>query len=115
MPKRKRIGLFGNFGGSNFGNEGTLEAMLNFLRRVLGDAEFVCICSEPDNASARYGITALPIRVPRQADASYVEKIAYRFADLAHVVRNVRDFEVLIIPGTGVLDDFGESPQGMPF
>src|SRR5690606_2129021 len=35
----KRIGVFGLFGCGNAGNDGSLEAMLLFLRRVRPDAE----------------------------------------------------------------------------
>ena len=41
----KRIGLFGLFGSGNIGNDGSLEAMLAFLRSALPDAKLVCVCS----------------------------------------------------------------------
>lgn len=109
-----KIGIFGNFGGSNLGNEGSLEAMMTFLREVRPQAEIVCICTEPENVARTYSINAHPLRVPRVRNASYLRKLWTRMADIALTLRNVRGFDTLIIPGTGILDDFGEPPQGMP-
>ncbi|WP_457153835.1 hypothetical protein, partial [Mesorhizobium sp. P5_C1] len=37
--KRIRIGLLGQFGVGNFGNDGSLEAMIDTLRRICPEAE----------------------------------------------------------------------------
>lgn len=110
----RKICIFGNFGGSNIGNEGSLEAMMTFLRRARPDAEIVCICSEPESIKRDYNIAAHHMRVPRVRGASLLGKLRARIADLALAVRTVRGFDALIVPGTGILDDFGEPPQGMP-
>src|SRR2546427_6806096 len=51
---RKHISIFGNFGTQNLGNEYTLQAMIQSIRRYLPDATVSCICSNPDDTSARY-------------------------------------------------------------
>lgn len=110
-----RIGLFGNFGGGNLGNEGTLEAMLLFLRQSCPDADLVCLCVEPAVVTARYGVRALSIRQHRSASATIIGKIRKRFLDQINMFRNFRDIDVLLVPGTGIMDDFGERPQGFPY
>jgi len=111
---RQRIGIFGNFGSSNLGNEGSLEAMMAFLRRARPDAEIVCICSDPAPVRQTYRVPAHPMRVPRMPNASALDRLRARLSDVALTVRTIRGFDALVIPGTGVLDDFGEPPQGLP-
>ena len=110
----RRIALFGNFGTGNIGNEGTLSAMLAFVRRACPHAEILCICPEPGVVTVEHGVRAVPIRTARGQLSSPWAKLRARAADLALAVRNVRGVDVLIVPGTGILDDFGEPPRGMP-
>jgi polysaccharide pyruvyl transferase WcaK-like protein len=111
---RRKIGIFGNFGGGNLGNEGTLEAMVAFLRRVAPDAELVCICADPKVVAQQHHIAAAPFRWPRKRQASFVARIRARFGDFSLTMSAVRGFDLLVVPGTGLLDDFGEPPQGLP-
>ena len=110
-----KIGLFGNFGSGNFGNDGSLEAMINFLRSAKPDAELVCICECPAKVQELFDIQAIPIRS---------ETRRFRFGDriplartalnLLHTIVTARKFDILVAPGTGLLDDFSDSPWGMP-
>ena len=111
----KRIGLFGNFGSGNLGNEGSLEAMLLFLRKAHPEADLVCICADPDAAGKQHGVETLPIRAPRTANGGKLGKVLARVRDHIGVFRNVRSLDALLIPGTGILDDFGERPIGFPY
>jgi polysaccharide pyruvyl transferase WcaK-like protein len=111
----KRIGLFGNFGGGNLGNDGSLEAMLLFLRQSYPNADMVCICAEPDVISKQFDIPTLPAYAPRPHNRGTLDKVRGKIADHIGVVRNVRNLDVLLIPGTGILDDFGERPIGFPY
>ncbi len=56
-----RIGLFGQFGSGNTGNDGSLEAMLRQLQRTDPQIEVICICSGPDVIRNTYGIETVPI------------------------------------------------------
>ena len=114
LAQLRKIVIFGNFGGGNLGNEGSLQAMMNFLREVSPDAKITCICPGPEAIRRKYGVTAHAMQMPRKGGASILGKIRTRIGDLALMIRNIRDFDVMIIPGTGILDDFGEPPQGMP-
>jgi polysaccharide pyruvyl transferase WcaK-like protein len=112
---RQKIGLLGNFGGGNLGNEGSLEAMIAFLRQVRPDAELICLCPCPEEVTRRYGISAMHYRAPRKHGSSIRAKLSARIEDVRLILRGVRGFNVMIVPGTGLLDDFGERPLGLPF
>ena len=120
----KRIGLFGLFGSGNSGNDGSLEAMLSFLRRVRPEAELACFCGARGGASDRvaraFGITAIPfgLATPANSLLRLLDRLSLKgprlLASWVLAVRHARKLNVLIIPGTGILDDFGEGPTGMP-
>jgi len=61
QSRQLRIALFGHFGAGNFGNEATLQAMLWNLRRLLPNAELMCITTFPAKVIEDYGIAAIPI------------------------------------------------------
>jgi polysaccharide pyruvyl transferase WcaK-like protein len=115
-----RIGLLGLFGIGNFGNDASLEAMLNFLRRVRPDAELICICGHPGNVERDFAIATVPLRLPPPSSTSFriFDRILFKLPRALHMwmcsIRELRQFDALIIPGTGILDDFGERPQGVP-
>ncbi len=116
-----RIALFGLFGRGNLGNDASLEAMLNFLRRDRPEAEIFCVCKEPDVVERTFGVPTVPIRwtglipaLPRRPERLF-QKIPARIVDLAHAARHLHGADAMIVPGTGILDDYGERPGGMPF
>jgi len=57
--REKRISLFGNFGSLNLGNECTLQAIIHNIRTLLPNAELECICTNPEDVSARHGVAAI--------------------------------------------------------
>lgn len=121
-PQRRaaagHITLFGLFGCGNLGNDGSLETMLGFLRRVRPGARIVCVCDEPQVIARSFYVEAVPIRVPSEPPGGRLGRILlqpYRkLQDFARAWGHLRRADVMIIPGTGILDDFGERPQGMP-
>ncbi|MDX6750222.1 polysaccharide pyruvyl transferase family protein [Geminicoccaceae bacterium 1502E] len=110
-----RIGLFGLFGTGNMGNDGSLEAMTRFLARVAPDERPLCICADPGAVQAALGLEAVPIygNSSRHRD-SLAGRVAGRALLWAHAARYLRRLRLLIVPGTGVLDDFSVSPLGWP-
>jgi polysaccharide pyruvyl transferase WcaK-like protein len=114
------IGLLGLFGQGNLGNDGSLEAMVGFLRRVRPQADLVCVCSAPDVVERIHGLHTLSINLPRPTNTIFraidavLLKVPSRLHQLIQTIRHVRKLDVLIVPGTGILDDFGEEPLGMP-
>ena len=119
-PEPKLIGVFGLFGIGNLGNDGSLEAMLRFLRRVAPHERLLCICGDPDAVVERdFGLEAVPIypspRIPiRGRVGVLLRKIAGRAGLWLHALRQLKRLKVLIVPGMGVLDDFAVSPLGWP-
>jgi polysaccharide pyruvyl transferase WcaK-like protein len=118
---KPRIGLFGLFGCGNFGNDGSLESMLLFLRGARPSAELVCICADPDVVEEEYRLPSLPVDWPRPKNSVYrffdrlLRKAPGKLVDLFHAFSVVKNVDVLIVPGTGILDDFREGPGGFPY
>jgi len=118
--KTPTVALFGNFGSNNSGNEGSLLAMVDFLRRERPEVRLFCVCADPLMVRNTLGIPAIPIRrtghlgrMPSGV-AGVPVKIFGKVRDLGRAFREIRRADVMIVPGTGILDDFGEPPQGMP-
>jgi polysaccharide pyruvyl transferase WcaK-like protein len=118
---RRRIGLFGMFGSGNFGNDGSLEAMLVFLRNVRADAQLVCICADPAVVRTAYDVPSIPIGSVASAHGllysldKLLLRVPQRLYNWARTIRHVSRLDVLIIPGTGILDDFATGPFGVPY
>ncbi len=119
----RRIALFGLFGVGNIGNEASLASALAALRVVDPDAEPVVVCEVPEIVSAQHGVAAERIamsglvpsfgRFPRA-----IRIIARPVVEVARwltAFRFVRRVDSVVVPGTGILDDFGMSPWQMPW
>jgi polysaccharide pyruvyl transferase WcaK-like protein len=123
VPKRRVIAFFGLFGTGNVGNEASLSSAVLAAQRVDPSAELVCVCSRPDVVRAEHGIGAVPIYMagplpdapsgPRLLRAA--ARPLYELARWSAIYRFLRRIDLVIVPGTGILDDFGESPKGMPY
>ncbi len=116
----KRIAIMGAFGIGNTGNEGTLEVMHALLKRIHPDAELTCICTFPDRAQHDHGISAIPLFLHPTAPAfRKINRALLRLPailiDLYRTFRRAGAFDAIIIPGTGVLDDFSTAPMGWPY
>ncbi len=119
------VALFGIFGAGNFGNEGSLMAMLSFIRAIRPDAQLSAICTFPERVMADYGIPAVPIRVasPYPRTAGFVVRALHRLfvrfpreiLTWARTINHMRRFDLLVIPGTGILDDYAISPGDLPY
>jgi polysaccharide pyruvyl transferase WcaK-like protein len=122
-----KIVLFGNFGVGNLGNEGSLEAMLAHLRRDLPDADFRCVCPNPAGVLEQFGLPARQIRniEPDRKpwnDVGWIERIWRLMVRLPREVlvwfstmNWIRGATLMVIPGTGILDDFSSPPFGFPY
>jgi len=119
----QRIALFGLFGVGNLGNEATLAAALHHLRALRPDAEFVCICADPTDVADRHTIKTIPLRQFAQRPWSptanravrFLRRLALEGERWISIYRSLDDIDLLLIPGTGILDDFGVSPLQMPY
>jgi polysaccharide pyruvyl transferase WcaK-like protein len=121
-----KIGLFGLFGIGNTGNDATLEAMVHNLSTRLPHVELVCVAHEPDVVEATFGLPAVYISMdPNQPGSSTrrhegvvpdaVRRILTEPVRWWRTWRFLRTIDHLVMPGTGLLDDFGVHPLQHPY
>jgi polysaccharide pyruvyl transferase WcaK-like protein len=120
----RKICLFGIFGSGNLGNEATLYAILHNLRRVVPDADIVCICSGPEEIASEYNISAFrmkekplpPVKNPLvKALRRIFVGIPMEFYRWYRAFAVLKDSEMLIMTGTGMLGDFGILPLNLHY
>lgn len=118
----KHIGLFGLFGVGNLGNDGSLAALLDHLRATYPDAVLDAFCGGPDEVRERHGIEATPMHWTRTEyrTASTLRSVAVKalgkFVDVWRTAAWVRRHDVVIVPGTGVLEaTLPIRPWGFPY
>jgi polysaccharide pyruvyl transferase WcaK-like protein len=116
-----RVGLFGNLGSGNIGNDASMEAVLGYLRTVVPGAAVDALCGRPDEISRRYGLDAVPLywftRFERRVSGipAIPLKLAGKVADVFRVAAWARRHDVVIIPGMGVLEaSLPLRPWGFP-
>jgi polysaccharide pyruvyl transferase WcaK-like protein len=116
----RRVAIFGLFGAGNHGNEASLEVVLDMLRRERPDAELFCVCAGPERVAADHEVASTLIWPSRTLTgwALSLHRLFLRapakLVDFVAAFRTMRRHDVLIVPGTGILDDFCERPTGMP-
>jgi len=113
----RRIGFFGLFGSGNFGNDGSLEAMIGLVRRVCPDARLVCFCDGPKRVQERLGIEAVAMKAPDAGVGTALRRlrsVLLAIPNFFYALARLRRLDVMIVPGTGILDDFCSGPLGIP-
>ncbi|MFI8458207.1 polysaccharide pyruvyl transferase family protein [Kitasatospora sp. NPDC085464] len=117
-----RVGLFGLLGSGNLGNDGSLEAVLGYLRAEHPEAVVDALCGGPEAVTTRFGIPATRLHWNRSEyrTASRAGSIAAKgLGKLVDVVRTaawVRRHDVVIVPGMGVLEaTLPLRPWGFPY
>lgn len=119
--QRPRVGLYGYFGMGNIGNEGSLAAMVSWLRQAHPDLAVHCYAAVPEAVRRDHGIPATRLMSfradPRQrglwADA---RKAVARAWDIPRTFAMMGDVDILVVPGTGVLESkLVARPWGLPY
>lgn len=117
-----RVGVFGLLGSGNLGNDGSLEAVLGYLRAEHPKAVVDALCGGPEVVAARYGIPATRLHWYRgeYRTASRAGAIAGKglgkLVDVARTAAWVRRHDVVIVPGMGVLEaTLPLRPWGFPY
>lgn len=117
-----RVGVFGLLGSGNLGNDGSLEAVLGYLRAEHPEAVVDALCGGPETVTARYGIPAARLHWYRgeYRTASRAGAVAGKgLGKLVDAVRTavwVRRHDVVIVPGMGVLEaTLPLRPWGFPY
>jgi len=118
----KRMALFGKFGAENIGNECTLAALLENIHRYRPQDEVLGVCTDPEDTRLRHKIRAVPIEAVvhrRGADRNILRFVLVRLpAEIVGWVKAVRALygtDALMMTGTGMLTDSGESLLGFPY
>jgi polysaccharide pyruvyl transferase WcaK-like protein len=122
MSTAPRIAVLGLLGSGNLGNQGSFEAMLQFLRKSHPDSPITCVCSGPEEVERQYGIPSFSITwyEPRRGGGSRLRTVAAKaFGKVADLVRTplwVRKYDIVIVPGMGVLETTLQlRPWGWPY
>lgn len=122
MGSVPRVGLFGLLGVGNLGNDGSLEALLAFLRAEHPDAIVSCLCAGPEQVTARYGIPATPLHWSSSEYQTVsglpgiASKAMGKIIDVFRTLSWVRRQDVVIVPGMGVLEaTLPLRPWGFPY
>ncbi|MFJ9077499.1 polysaccharide pyruvyl transferase family protein [Streptomyces sp. NPDC102278] len=117
-----RVGLFGLLGSGNLGNDGSLEAVLGYLRAEHPGAVVDALCGGPEVVAARYGIPATRLhwyrgeyRTASRAGAVAAKALG-KLVDAPRTAAWVRRHDVVIVPGMGVLEaTLPLRPWGFPY
>ncbi|MFD9333956.1 polysaccharide pyruvyl transferase family protein [Streptomyces sp. NPDC060028] len=117
-----RVGVFGLLGSGNLGNDGSLEAVLGYLRAEHPEAVVDALCGGPEVVAARYGIPATRLhwyrgeyRTASRAGAVAAKGLG-KLVDAVRTAAWVRRHDVVIVPGMGVLEaTLPLRPWGFPY
>lgn len=124
-----KIALFGLFGGGNLGNTSTLQAILDNLQENWPEKALCCVCYDPEEVSRQHHISAYPIDIAPNS-TNWSAPVKNRLVRLLRklilrgggelilwvkTVRFLRNYDLLVVPGTGIIDDFGVSPFQLPY
>jgi polysaccharide pyruvyl transferase WcaK-like protein len=105
-----RIGLFGLLGACNLGNDASMEAMLRYLQARHPSAVIDIMCAVPERVTTEYGFEAVEMFWFDRHLAGLSSKrwnllrVPSRTIDVFRLSAWVRRHEVVIVPGTGVLE-----------
>ncbi|GLF92980.1 polysaccharide pyruvyl transferase family protein [Streptomyces yaizuensis] len=117
-----RVGVFGLLGSGNIGNDGSLEAVLGYLRAEHPRAAVDALCGGPEAVTARYGIPATRLHWYRgeyrtaSRAGSIAAKALGKVVDVFRTAAWVRRHDVVIVPGMGVLEaTLPLRPWGFPY
>ncbi|MFG2500716.1 polysaccharide pyruvyl transferase family protein [Streptomyces sp. NPDC048441] len=116
------VGVFGLLGSGNLGNDGSLEAVLGYLRAEHPEAVVDALCGGPEAVATRYRIPATRLHWYRgeYRTASRAGAIAGKglgkLVDAFRTAAWVRRHDVVIVPGMGVLEaTLPLRPWGFPY
>ena len=117
------IALFGLFGAGNLGNDASLSSAIAAVRRIDPNSDVVCVCGDPGAVRDTLGVDAVPImmtgklserpRGPRLVRLAQLP--VFELARWISVFGFLRRVSLVVLPGTGALDDLGQRPKDMPY
>lgn len=102
-----RVGLFGDLGMGNIGNDASMEAVLSYLRAEQPEAVVDAMCAGPAAVRDRYGVPAVPMSWYRFAAPGPVAaalKVLGKGIDAFRMARWVGRHDAVIVPGMGIFE-----------
>ena len=114
---RAPIVLFGLFGVGNLGNDASLRSVADGLRALRPDVTLASIASSPEFVRETLGLDSHALRPRVGSSNRRVRAIGSLVAAPLlwwRELRWLRSARAVVIPGTGILDDFGERVIDMP-
>lgn len=104
----------------NLGNDGSLEAAATLVRQAVPGRKLIALVGEPQRVSADLGIKsyALGRTASELSGRNWLDSAATIAVKLSLLVRapwRLRHASAVVVPGMGILDDFGTGPLGWPF
>jgi polysaccharide pyruvyl transferase WcaK-like protein len=107
--QQPHIALIGEFGVGNMGNDASCQTVLELLRALDADVTLSVISRSPSAAEQLLGVAAAPISASSAESRFWghlgpATRIVEKIRDLFHLVRIIGRYDVVIVPGTGVLE-----------
>jgi polysaccharide pyruvyl transferase WcaK-like protein len=121
MSAGVRIGLFGEFGCGNIGNEASAEAMIQLLRGARPDARISLIARYAESASAIHRLPAVAMTWQDSRRFGRIRSMAWfkamcKIIDLARMMLMVGHYDIVIVPGMGGIEaEPAVRPWGMAY
>jgi polysaccharide pyruvyl transferase WcaK-like protein len=108
--QRLRVGLFGLLGSGNIGNDASMEAVLRYLQTRHPSAVIDAMCSGPETLTESYGIDAVQMfcfdrhKTRLTGPLASMLRLPSRILDVFRISAWVRQHDIVIVPGAGVLE-----------
>lgn len=122
--QRVRVGLLGMYASANLGDTAIQTAMMRALQVRLPAAEFVAICTDPADAAKTFDLPARHVSgfggEFRKGSAGHGPEprgpLPLQLAEAyRHIRRLMTELDVLLVSGSGQIDDFWGGPWEQPF
>jgi len=105
-----RVGLFGLLGSGNLGNDGSMQAVLDYLKAAQPHATVSCLCKGYQTVREYHGLATTPlnwydstgVRVRRLPVV--LVKVLGKVFDAVRTLVFVAGQDVVIVPGMGILE-----------
>jgi polysaccharide pyruvyl transferase WcaK-like protein len=112
------VALIGGFGTGNFGNDASLDAALQLMRRCAPDVPVESICHDPKIVAARFGLRAFKMAHKPPGLLRWLDNALLRLpsgvVNWLYSLWIVGRYDIIVWAGTGVFDDYRTGPLGFP-
>ncbi|MCL2092095.1 MAG: polysaccharide pyruvyl transferase family protein [Micrococcales bacterium] len=98
-----QVALFGEFGHGNLGNDMSCRAAQERLAQQVPEAEFSVMVRDTGRTEQALGLPAVPFARPH--GGSLPGRLWAKLVDLVVMLRVVSRFDLVVVPGTGLLEE----------